>query len=103
MHKTAIWNAGIDSFGHPGLWANAVYLWYSGKKIDLTQRGGELTEDKEEHIFGSRQNSQQHRIPSWCLVWQKDVKDGRNNKITANGVDNKSHEELRQLEKIQEW
>uniref|UniRef100_A0A663N3B8 Uncharacterized protein n=1 Tax=Athene cunicularia TaxID=194338 RepID=A0A663N3B8_ATHCN len=52
-------------------------------------RAGELTEDKEVHIFTSRQMSHQHRIPR--------------NKIVVNGVDNKLHEELKQLEKIQDW
>uniref|UniRef100_A0A8D0EL54 Uncharacterized protein n=1 Tax=Strix occidentalis caurina TaxID=311401 RepID=A0A8D0EL54_STROC len=49
-----------------------------------------------------KQISHQHRIPSLCLIGQKDGKDAGNKMIVVNGVDNKLHEELKQLEKIQE-
>uniref|UniRef100_A0A8C0EI49 Uncharacterized protein n=1 Tax=Bubo bubo TaxID=30461 RepID=A0A8C0EI49_BUBBB len=73
------------------------------KKTDLIKRVGELTEDREVRIFTGRQTSHQHRIPSLCLIRQKDGKDAGNKMIMVNGVDNKLHEELKQLEKIQDW
>uniref|UniRef100_A0A8C4U7B3 Uncharacterized protein n=1 Tax=Falco tinnunculus TaxID=100819 RepID=A0A8C4U7B3_FALTI len=39
----------------------------------------------------------QYRIPSLCLIKQKDGKEGRNNKIMASRVDSKLHEELKHL------
>ncbi|RKF83006.1 40S ribosomal protein S18 [Golovinomyces cichoracearum] len=83
--------------------------------VDLNKRAGELTSEELERIVTSRfpefildyilknlviQNPTQYKIPSWFLNRQRDIVDGKNFQILANGVDSKLREDLERLKKI---
>ncbi|RKF61728.1 40S ribosomal protein S18 [Golovinomyces cichoracearum] len=83
--------------------------------VDLNKRAGELTSEELERIvtsmsiisFGGRmlktvviQNPTQYKIPAWFLNRQRDIVDGKNFQILANGVDSKLREDLERLKKI---
>ncbi|RKF74612.1 40S ribosomal protein S18 [Golovinomyces cichoracearum] len=83
--------------------------------VDLNKRAGELTSEELERIvtsmpiisFGDRmlklvviQNPTQYKIPAWFLNRQRDIVDGKNFQILANGVDSKLREDLERLKKI---
>ncbi|ELW52332.1 40S ribosomal protein S18 [Tupaia chinensis] len=68
--------------------------------IDLTKRAGELPEEEVERAITIKQNPCQYKIPDWFLNRQKDVKDGKNSQVLANGLDNKLREDLERLKKI---
>ncbi|XP_045143611.1 40S ribosomal protein S18-like [Echinops telfairi] len=68
--------------------------------IDLTERGGELTEDEVERAITILQNPRQDKIPDWFLNRQKDAKDGKYRQVLANGLDHRLREALEQLKKI---
>ena len=68
--------------------------------IDLNKRAGELTNDELERVVTIMQNPSQYKIPNWFLNRQKDIKDGKNGQVIANGLDNKLREDLERLKKI---
>jgi ribosomal protein S13 len=47
-----------------------------------------------------QQNPTQYKIPSWFLNRQKDIVDGKDSQILANGVDSKLRDDLERLKKI---
>jgi small subunit ribosomal protein S18e len=68
--------------------------------VDLSKRAGELTEDEVEKLVTIITNPRQYKIPDYFLNRQKDIKDGKTNQITSNGLDNKLREDLERLKKI---
>jgi small subunit ribosomal protein S18e len=50
---------------------------------------GELTTEELERIVTIIQNPTQYKIPSWFLNRQKDIVDGKDGQILANGLDSK--------------
>ncbi|XP_036351009.2 small ribosomal subunit protein uS13-like [Ochotona princeps] len=68
---------------------------------DLTKGAEVLTEDEVERVITIMQNPRQYKIPKWFLNRQKDVTDGKYSQVLANGLDNKLHEDLERLKKIQ--
>lgn len=67
----------------------------------LTPRSaGELTTEELERIVTIIQNPTQYKIPTWFLNRQRDIVDGKNYQILANGVDSKLREDLERLKKI---
>lgn len=82
--------------------------------VDLNKRAGELTSEELERIVTSKlfrttilftknvviQNPTQYKIPAWFLNRQRDIVDGKNSQILANGVDSKLREDLERLKKI---
>ncbi|KAK8194354.1 ribosomal 40S subunit protein S18B [Zalaria obscura] len=68
--------------------------------VDLTKRAGELTSEELERIVTIIQNPTQYKIPSWFLNRQRDIVDGKDGQVLANGVDSKLREDLERLKKI---
>ena len=61
---------------------------------------GELTTEELERIVTIIQNPTQYKIPTWFLNRQRDIVDGKDSQILANGVDSKLREDLERLKKI---
>ena len=61
---------------------------------------GELTSEELERIVTVIQNPTQYKIPSWFLNRQRDINDGKDSQVLANGVDQKLREDLERLKKI---
>ncbi|CAD0106487.1 unnamed protein product, partial [Aureobasidium uvarum] len=68
--------------------------------VDLSKRAGELTSEELERIVTIIQNPTQYKIPSWFLNRQRDIVDGKDFQVLANGVDSKLREDLERLKKI---
>ncbi|KAH6606653.1 hypothetical protein Trco_005806 [Trichoderma cornu-damae] len=68
--------------------------------VDLNKRAGELTSEELERIVTIIQNPTQYKIPAWFLNRQRDIVDGKDSHILANGVDSKLREDLERLKKI---
>jgi len=68
--------------------------------VDLNKRAGELTSEELERIVTIIQNPTQYKIPSWFLNRQRDIVDGKDSQILANGVDSKLRDDLERLKKI---
>ncbi|KAF4955028.1 hypothetical protein FGADI_4867 [Fusarium gaditjirri] len=68
--------------------------------VDLTKRAGELTSEELERIVTILQNPTQYKIPTWFINRQRDIVDGKDSHILANGVDSKLREDLERLKKI---
>ncbi|KAK7525870.1 40S ribosomal uS13 domain-containing protein [Phyllosticta citriasiana] len=68
--------------------------------VDLNKRAGELTTEELERIVTIIQNPTQYKIPSWFLNRQRDIVDGKDGQVLANGVDSKLREDLERLKKI---
>ncbi len=65
-----------------------------------TYRAGELTSEELERIVTIIQNPTQYKIPTWFLNRQRDIVDGKDSQILANGVDSKLRDDLERLKKI---
>ena len=61
---------------------------------------GELTSEELERIVTIIQNPTQYKIPTWFLNRQRDITDGKDQQVLANGVDSKLREDLERLKKI---
>lgn len=61
---------------------------------------GELTSEELERIVTIIQNPTQYKIPTWFLNRQRDIVDGKDSQILANGVDSKLRDDLERLKKI---
>ena len=61
---------------------------------------GELTSEELERIVTIIQNPTQYKIPTWFLNRQRDIVDGKDGQVLANGVDSKLREDLERLKKI---
>ncbi|EXF82264.1 40S ribosomal protein S18 [Colletotrichum fioriniae PJ7] len=68
--------------------------------VDLNKRAGELTSEELERIVTIIQNPTQYKIPSWFLNRQRDIVDGKDSQILANGVASKLRDDLERLKKI---
>ncbi|CAJ2506193.1 Uu.00g003230.m01.CDS01 [Anthostomella pinea] len=68
--------------------------------VDLNKRAGELTAEELERIVTILQNPTQYKIPTWFLNRQRDITDGKNSHLLANGVDSKLRDDLERLKKI---
>ncbi|EGX46871.1 ribosomal 40S subunit protein S18B [Orbilia oligospora] len=68
--------------------------------IDLTKRAGELTTEELERIITIIQDPTAYKIPSWFLNRQRDIVDGKNSQILANGLQSKLRDDLERLKKI---
>ena len=61
---------------------------------------GELTSEELERIVTIIQNPTQYKIPTWFLNRQRDIVDGKDSQLLANGVDSKLRDDLERLKKI---
>ncbi|KAF3925172.1 hypothetical protein ABW20_dc0102229 [Dactylellina cionopaga] len=68
--------------------------------IDLSKRAGELTIEELERIITIIQDPTAYKIPTWFLNRQRDIVDGKNSQILANGLQSKLREDLERLKKI---
>merc|ERR1712063_84416 len=68
--------------------------------VDLAKRAGDLTSEELERIVTIIQNPLQYKIPSWFLNRQRDIVDGKNSQVLANGVASKLRDDLDRLKKI---
>lgn len=68
--------------------------------VDLNKRAGELTQEELERIVQIMQNPTQYKIPTWFLSRQKDVNDGKDYHMLANGVESKLRDDLERLKRI---
>ncbi|KAK6331834.1 ribosomal 40S subunit protein S18B [Orbilia javanica] len=68
--------------------------------IDLSKRAGELTTEELERIITIIQDPTAYKIPTWFLNRQRDIVDGKNYQILANGLQSKLREDLERLKKI---
>jgi ribosomal protein S13 len=59
-----------------------------------------LTTEELERIVTIMQSPTSYKIPEWFLNRQKDIVDGKNSQLLANGLDNKLREDLERLKKI---
>jgi small subunit ribosomal protein S18e len=66
----------------------------------MISSAGELTSEELERIVTIIQNPTQYKIPSWFLNRQRDIVDGKDSQILANGVDSKLRDDLERLKKI---
>ena len=75
---------------------------YRLPKLRLThlRSAGDLTSEELERIVTIIQNPTQYKIPTWFLNRQRDIVDGKDSQILANGVDSKLREDLERLKKI---
>jgi small subunit ribosomal protein S18e len=69
-------------------------------RLTMPHSAGELTSEELERIVTIIQNPTQYKIPSWFLNRQRDIVDGKDSHILANGVDSKLREDLERLKKI---
>ncbi|KAF3922877.1 hypothetical protein AA313_de0208150 [Arthrobotrys entomopaga] len=68
--------------------------------IDLSKRAGELTIEELERIIVIIQDPTAYKIPTWFLNRQRDIVDGKNSQILANGLQSKLRDDLERLKKI---
>ena len=68
--------------------------------LTVYSSAGELTSEELERIVTIIQNPTQYKIPTWFLNRQRDIVDGKDSQILANGVDSKLREDLERLKKI---
>ncbi|KAK4140530.1 ribosomal protein S13/S18-domain-containing protein [Dichotomopilus funicola] len=68
--------------------------------VDLNKRAGELTSEELERLVTIIQNPTAYKIPGWFLNRQRDIIDGKDSQILANGVDSKLRDDLERLKKI---
>ncbi len=61
---------------------------------------GEITSEELERIVTIIQNPTQYKIPTWFLNRQRDIVDGKDTQVLANGMDSKLREDLERLKKI---
>ena len=61
---------------------------------------GEITSEELERIVTIIQNPTQYKIPTWFLNRQRDIVDGKDSQVLANGMDSKLREDLERLKKI---
>ena len=64
---------------------------------------GDLNSDELERIVTIMQNPAQFKIPTWFLNRQRDIVDGKDSQVLANGVDSKLREDLERLKKIRAY
>lgn len=69
-------------------------------RLTIPHSAGELTSEELERIVTIIQNPTQYKIPTWFLNRQRDIVDGKDSHILANGVDSKLREDLERLKKI---
>ena len=67
---------------------------------DCLFRAGEITSEELERIVTIIQNPTQYKIPTWFLNRQRDIVDGKDSQVLANGMDSKLREDLERLKKI---
>ena len=67
---------------------------------DCFFRAGEITSEELERIVTIIQNPTQYKIPTWFLNRQRDIVDGKDSQVLANGMDSKLREDLERLKKI---
>ena len=63
-------------------------------------RAGDITSEELERIVTIIQNPTQYKIPTWFLNRQRDIVDGKDSQVLANGMENKLREDLERLKKI---
>ncbi len=68
--------------------------------IFIDNRAGEITSEELERIVTIIQNPTQYKIPTWFLNRQRDIVDGKDSQVLANGMDSKLREDLERLKKI---
>jgi small subunit ribosomal protein S18e len=68
--------------------------------LTVSRSAGELTTEELERIVTIIQNPTQYKIPIWFLNRQRDIVDGKNYQILANGVDSKLRDDIERLKKI---
>jgi len=61
---------------------------------------GDITSEELERIVTIIQNPTQYKIPTWFLNRQRDIVDGKDSQVLANGMDSKLREDLERLKKI---
>ena len=71
-----------------------------GKQILTSCSAGEITSEELERIVTIIQNPTQYKIPSWFLNRQRDIVDGKDSQVLANGMESKLREDLERLKKI---
>lgn len=68
--------------------------------VGCYSRAGEITSEELERIVTIIQNPTQYKIPTWFLNRQRDIVDGKDSQVLANGMDSKLREDLERLKKI---
>lgn len=61
---------------------------------------GEITFEELERIVTIINNPTQYKIPVWFLNRQRDIVDGKDTQVLANGMESKLREDLERLKKI---
>ena len=69
-------------------------------EIDTNKRAGELTPEEVDKIVAVMTKPLDFKIPVWMLNRQKDVIDGTNTQVLANGIEAKLREDLERLKKM---
>ena len=68
--------------------------------LTFDSSAGEITSEELERIVTIIQNPTQYKIPSWFLNRQRDIVDGKDSQVLANGMESKLREDLERLKKI---
>lgn len=85
---------------------NAIYPGHVMPPVSMTDKAfvvssaGEITSEELERIVTIIQNPTQYKIPTWFLNRQRDIVDGKDSQVLANGMDSKLREDLERLKKI---
>ena len=66
----------------------------------LPYSAGDITSEELERIVTIIQNPTQYKIPTWFLNRQRDIVDGKDSQVLANGMESKLREDLERLKKI---
>lgn len=66
----------------------------------LRSSAGEITFEELERIVTIINNPTQYKIPVWFLNRQRDIVDGKDTQVLANGMESKLREDLERLKKI---
>jgi small subunit ribosomal protein S18e len=83
-----------------GIGPRLAHLILKKADIDSKKRAGELTAEELERIVTIMKDPASFKIPNWFLNRQRDIVDGTNSHLVANGVDSKLREDLERLKKI---
>merc|ERR1711937_81939 len=68
--------------------------------IDRDLRAGQVNNEEIDRIQQTMLQPKQFKIPVWFLNRRRDMKDGKDSQLIANGLDNKLREDLERMKKM---
>ena len=83
-----------------GIGPRLAFVICKKANIDTRRRAGELKPEEIDKVVAIMQNPAEFKIPVWMLNRQKDIRDGTNSQVLANGLDSKFRDDLEMLKKM---